>query len=231
MVGAGGSTQKNSGSLIFGAIFMAIGYVVAVYFGKPILDNAKASAEWPRVRGEVVSSRVVQSRDTDKKTKFRADVVYEYAVEGTEFQSDTISFGMESTSSKAAHSVRRRFPKGKDVMVSYDPESPETAVLEPGASWGSYGVLGVGLVFFVAGLLFFGSSLLRWLGLGLSIAGVFGALALRRRKAPADPSSGPSGPSGPSPRSSSGRERPPGSSQSAPGGGQPAGGDDGIDIG
>ena len=228
MVGAGGSTQKNSGSLIFGAIFMAIGYVVAVYFGKPILDNAKASAEWPRVRGDVVSSRVVQSRGTDEKTKFRADVVYEYAVEGTEFQSDTIRFGMESTSSKAAHSVRRRFPKGKEVMVSYDPESPEIAVLEPGASWGSYGVLGVGLVFFGAGLLFFGSSLLRWLGLGLSIAGIFGALALRRRKARADPSSRPSDSA---PPASSGTGRAPGPSQSAPGGGQPPGDDDGIDIG
>ena len=178
------------------------------------------------VPGKVVSSKVAQSRSNKQKTRFRAGVVYKYTVDGREFQSDTISFGMESTSSKAAYRIRNRYPKGKEVMVSYNPESPETAVLEPGATWTSYGVLGVGLAFFGVGLLLFGSSLLRWLGLGFALTGIFGALFLRHRKVSANLSWEPSDPP---PPASSRSGRTPGAPHNVPDDDQTST-DDGIDI-
>ena len=156
--------MRNFQFSIIGALFALIGIGMTVW-GIGILKDAKASTSWPTVQGEITGSRIDKStsRDSDghTDTTYRADVTYRYAVEDAEYTGDTVSFG-EYGSDRRSHADRivKRYPVGKEVKVHYDPEKPEKAVLEPGVTWSSYLVLGMGLFFTGGGLAFCYSR--RW---------------------------------------------------------------------
>lgn len=140
------------GSIIMGVVFALIGGSVAFVWGKPMLDKAKASKNWPTASGVVQESRVETHRGDDSTT-YSPHVIYTYAVDGLEYKSDTIYFGKYSSNSISTHQeVVKRYPEKKKVDVYYDPENPVTSVLEPGAKWSSYLAYGCGLVFLVIGL-------------------------------------------------------------------------------
>ncbi len=209
------------GGVVFGAIFAIIGYVVAFYFGKPILDDAKASRSWPSVSGVIERSEVVTST-SNGKTMYGFDVVYRYQVEGRDLTSNNVFFGGNTTSSSSsfAHNVVARYPKGAKVKVFYDPNDPSKAVLEPGTTWQSYLVFGIGLAFLIVGVLVFISSVfyvaIAGLIIGSAVAGWIGSSARRSQVADRFNLDGaPAGPQAPADRRT---ETTPSS-------------DDGIDIG
>jgi len=176
--------------LIFGPIFALIGYFVAFHAGKPILDNARRSTEWPSVPGVVQRSKVATST-SDGKTMYKADVVYKYQVGDRDYQCSTVAFGGDFSSSDSswAHAVRDKYPAGSEVEVFYQPEEPANAVLEPGATWKSYMVFGIGMVFLVVGGLVVGSSLLFVVGAVLITGGAVSGLIGRRPQRPGGDSS------------------------------------------
>lgn len=157
--------KKSSlvGMLILGAVFAGAGYFVTFRIGKPMLDDAKASERWPTTSGIVESSEVVRSRDSEGDTLFGADVVYSYTVDDREYESSKIGFGkdIKSSNSSRAYETINRYPKGKEVTVSYDPDRPEVAALEPGTSFGSYAPYVFGWVFLIAGCLMLAGPLLK----------------------------------------------------------------------
>ncbi len=159
--------SKSRGGLaavfVFGAIFATTGYLVAFHLGKPMLDEARASEQWPTADGLIESSEVVRSRDSHGDTTFGANVVYRYTVGDREYQSSTISIGADvrSSSSSRAYQTASRYPQGKKVTVAYDPEHPEVATLEPGTSFASYGPYGGGLVFLGVGCLLLAVPVLK----------------------------------------------------------------------
>lgn len=178
--------NQQSGSLsglFFGLLFAVIGFFVAFFFGKPILDNAKASQTWPKTSGKITHSSVSTSRSRSNgktKTLYSSDVTYQYQVQSRDYTCSNVFFGGDasSSSSSAAHQLVERYPTGRQVDVFYDPKHPENAVLEPGAHWQSYLVYGIGLLFLVVGLLVAGSSLLYLLAaaslLGVGVAAWLG---------------------------------------------------------
>ena len=111
------------GTLILGVVFIVVGCFVGFVFGKPILDNAKASSEWPTAKGVVVESEVTTHR-SDGSTMYTANVLYEYKVDSKKYKADTVSFGgsYSSNSSSAHHEIVNRYPKNKKVEVFYDPD-------------------------------------------------------------------------------------------------------------
>jgi len=135
---------------------VAIGLTIG---GSIKLKNAKASASWPQVKGTVLTSEVETSTITNRSDHtsflwYAADVAYEYSVDGTTYACHTVSFGQGgSRNPEHARQIVNRYPEGKQVQVYYDPARPEVAVLEPGVSWSSYTLLGMGLVFAVLALL------------------------------------------------------------------------------
>lgn len=175
------------GSLIFGLLFAPIGFVVAFYFGKPILDDAKASTHWPSVEGVVQRSEVTTSRNSDNKTMYSAQVVYSYTVDGREFENDTVSFGgkISTNSSRYARNVTNRYPVGRQVRVHYEPAAPANAVLEPGVTWRSYIVFAVGIAFLLVGLLMVAGPL-GSLAFGAFVVAGAASGAIGRRKSNAD---------------------------------------------
>ena len=170
-------------SVIFGVIFLVVGYFVAFTFGAPILENAKASEKWPTTEATIIRSDVERSR-SDGKTMYSANVEYKYVVEGEEFINDTIWFGGDySSSSRSPHQKTiRKYPVKKTVDVHYNPKEPATSVLEPGTSYSSYLVYGVGWLFMIIG----GGALLT--GLGTIAFGMF-AVGMAAQK-PGSTSSG-----------------------------------------
>ena len=127
---------------------------------------------WPTTSGVIESSEVVRSRDRDGDTLFGADVVYSYTVGDREYESGRIGFGKDfkSSNSSRAYETINRYPEGKEVTVSYDPNRPEVAVLEPGVSFGSYAPYIVGWIFLIVGCLILVSPLLKVLLVVVALA-------------------------------------------------------------
>ena len=148
--------EFNPFTAIFGAIFGLCGLVAAIWGGF-VLKSAKVSGSWPSVQGFVMESRVEsktsKGSDNRQDTSYYAKVVYRYEIETAEYTCDTVSFGEHGTNKPDhAREIVKRYPKGKEVKVYYDPEKPKTAVLEPGVTWSSYLPLGLGIVFVGVGV-------------------------------------------------------------------------------
>ncbi len=143
---------------LIGGIFFGVGILVGV-IGYNILQNAKASLEWPNTEGTVLKSDVVSEtstsgtgRDRRTSTTYKAAILYEYTVEGEKRSSSQVSFGQYSSSDPShAQKISVKYPVGKKVKVFYSPEEHGKAVLEPGVTFSSYLVLIIGSVFFLIG--------------------------------------------------------------------------------
>ncbi len=150
--------SKKTGTivlLILGTVFSVAGGVAGFGFGKPILDKAKASTDWPTTDGKVIESELERHRDNEGETMYKALVVYEYTLDGGEFESDRVWFGGGySTSDRSdMQSVVREYSVGKKVTVYYSPDDPSESVPQPGAFFSSYLLFGIGLIFLAVGSL------------------------------------------------------------------------------
>jgi hypothetical protein len=120
-------------AFIIGSVFLLIGGGVAFYFGKPILDKARASESWPTVQGQVIKSEL-ESHHDKKKTTYSALVIYKFEADGEDYEGDEVWFGQYSSSDRSAmQKLVKEYPVGKDVTVYYSPDDPTQAVLQPGA--------------------------------------------------------------------------------------------------
>jgi len=129
-------------------------FLVGLLIGVPLVliwfymrRQAQASLRWPTVPGRIVDSRLVQTRDTDGDAAPTASVTYAYAAGGVALQGNRVSIG-----GRNARAVVAKYPAGTDVQVSYDPNKPTSAVLEPGGS-GMTILLAIGIVVIVASML------------------------------------------------------------------------------
>ena len=115
------------------------------------LKNAQESLNWPITDGVIISSEIKESQG-DNSTTYEANVRYKYAVGEKHYLSDQVSFGQYGSSDpEHAQSIVRRYEKGQKVSVHFNPAHPDQSALEPGATWSSYMLLGMGAVFFGAG--------------------------------------------------------------------------------
>lgn len=134
------------GMSLFMGIFFVVGVGVSIW-GVSIIRNGAASENWPSTTGEVVEAYVRDSTDEDGTT-YHAEVTYRYTVNDQWYAGDTVNFGQYGSGNRShAQGIVDRYPSGQRITVYYNPDSPGTAVLEPGLTWSSYLVLGIGLCF------------------------------------------------------------------------------------
>ena len=140
------------GTFIFSIVFCAVGYYVAFKIGKPMLETAKASADWPTIEATILSSEVVTKRK-DSKTMYSADINYAYEVENKKYKSNQIRIGgsTSSSNSSGAYDTTDKYPKGAKVEAHYNPDKPAEAVLEAGTTFMTHLPYYVGLLFLVLG--------------------------------------------------------------------------------
>ena len=148
--------------LSFAGFLIVIGAALAI-FGVFFLKSAQASRAWPNTMGEVQAIKATRhtTGTGGSVTTYNYVVAYEYEVDDRTYTGDRYSLGSGSTASPqydspsaAQRAGKEAYPPGSEVTVYYDPANPTSTVLKPGANWGTYVPLIMGLVFLPSGFLF-----------------------------------------------------------------------------
>ena len=129
--------------------------VFAVYVGVEDVLRALATTQWPSVDGTVVRSTVgsPQQPSSSGSTKYTADVVYEYAVDGNGLTGNRITAADFITNDLSIiQGILDRYPVGRTVTVHYRPDDPRESVLEPGLRALSFLMAGMGIPTVLVGL-------------------------------------------------------------------------------
>ena len=141
---------------VFPWIVVLVG-VLSMYLGIENTLMARASAAWPSVEGAIIRATVARDSSADNSSAsetWRPIVVYAYVVDAMRHEGQRISYGEYATAERAdAESVVDKYPKDTRVRVSYMPDDPRQAVLEPGASGIPWFFVALGLVFSITGVL------------------------------------------------------------------------------
>jgi hypothetical protein len=135
---AGGIVLDLIGVTIFDWIIPLLFFLGILYVMKQIafapdasIRLAEQSATWPKTRGEVFASYVTEGYKTLKKPV----VHFRYEAKGKTYASRDVYFGMGDMKQEAAQALVETYPEGKEVPVSYKPDDPGIAVIEPGAKY------------------------------------------------------------------------------------------------
>ena len=135
-----------------GLLFLAIG-VGAIVGGMYLVKVAGASKSWPSAPGVITESIVenASSRSSDE-VSYIAKISYRYTVNDVEHWSSGVSFAdLQSSSPGFVQKTVDRYPVGKEVVVFYNPEEPDKAVLESGVPWAIWFVPSIGVLLSCAG--------------------------------------------------------------------------------
>ena len=131
----GGSTVAVILSIIASVIctvvpFVAVGWFIYSRF-KKAKDVQHASQNWLATTGTVIKSRVEVSGG--EITSVSPRVIYEYEVNGQQYQADQIKAGDKfwaARTSQEAYNTIDRYPEGLEVTVYYNPANRAEATLE-----------------------------------------------------------------------------------------------------
>jgi hypothetical protein len=146
--------------IIFGIVFPVVFGIWgfhSLWLGTATVVEASRSTHWQFVYGRVRSAQIAK-RWSVGEPGVRPSIVYDYTVDGKEFSSERITFGMQDdffSSADFAQKYVDRYPAGSRVQIFYDPSSPANAVLEPGLSVWTFvpSLIGLGLLISVCLLL------------------------------------------------------------------------------
>ena len=135
-----------------GCFVLIFGIVGAVMLYKYFQDKKKAeeSQNWSSASGRITESYVRREESMDSEgfttTSYYPETLYVYQFLGAEYTGDKIAFGGKvGGNQKKAQASLVQYPVGKNVIVYYDPNNPEDAVLERKMS--GKGMLIIGVVF------------------------------------------------------------------------------------
>lgn len=143
-----------------GLAFLLIGAIVfAILFFA--LRDASRTADWPTVRGVVLSSTVERQVTYDddgddagevESILFAPIVTYRYTVDGVTRRGSRVDAFTTATSDEAwARDVAARYVPGKAVSVYHSPDGKD-AVLQPGLASGAWAWLALPGAFMLVGL-------------------------------------------------------------------------------
>lgn len=136
------SNKTNSpiATFIFGIVFIVAAWFTYTHFSKPMAEEADASKSWPTAPGVITSSDIEQS-ENDGTTMYAAEINYDFIVEDKSYIGERITLNSGNSSTSSIQEVKKdlqKYPVGAAVTVYYDPELPNSAVLEPGADLFTY---------------------------------------------------------------------------------------------
>jgi hypothetical protein len=125
-------------------IICAVFGIVSIVYGLYLRRKLGASANWSQSIGTIRSAEVGNNAAADS-VEYEVLVSYEYVVNGTSFTGKRIEFGRRGYLKKRrAEEQLARYPVQSSVMVFFNPENPQDAVLELQASGSAtYFILGV----------------------------------------------------------------------------------------
>jgi hypothetical protein len=114
-----------------GIISIVVGIVVGIGVGIYFLWTLKrqlATRKWPAVSGKVLESSILEDSDS-----FELYVKYNYTVGGKTYISERIAPNKYTYENPAASTLKQMiapYPAGKTVIVYFDPQNPQNALLK-----------------------------------------------------------------------------------------------------
>jgi hypothetical protein len=124
------------------------------------VQMAIASVRWPKAAGVVVYSKMSRevtraTRRTKASVLFSTKTVIRYSVDGKDYTTDVLHFGqtLGSDDKSEAALLHLRYPEGKEVTVSYDPQTPSRGVMKPGLHSEAFWLPGAGVAILLPAVL------------------------------------------------------------------------------
>ncbi|GAB4543036.1 MAG: hypothetical protein Kow0063_35730 [Anaerolineae bacterium] len=157
-------TRSQLRLLLGTAVLLLVISAALLAFGFFFLQEANASRSWPAVTGRVQNVRVTwdlsHSQEAMPDREYYFEVQYVYTVDGQRYTGERYSLGDGSNAAgrtyrseeEAREAAAAAYTAGSDITVYYDPAVPEAAVLQPGAGFGTYAPLLLGLFFLLGGV-------------------------------------------------------------------------------
>ncbi len=141
--------------LWFALILIAAGGLLTVY-ALCLIRRAVKAKQWHRAQGSVISSKIdeMNHMGSDADVAVRANIQYQYTVNGTTYRSKRVFFGdmLRSSVYSRANRYLAKYPVDAKVNVYYDLHKPRQAVLEPGVKPGVVFVLCFGCLLLAVGV-------------------------------------------------------------------------------
>lgn len=112
--------------------------------------NAAISINWPHTNAKIIHSDL----GLDGTAGQSADIRYEFEVNGETYTGNRVGYG-DYVSSDSMHviNILKKYPKGKDVTVYYNPDNPKNNLLEPGIKLQTWFLPVFGIIFLGIGIL------------------------------------------------------------------------------
>jgi len=113
-------------------ILLSLPFALWVYI---ILSTAFESRRWPTIQGRITDSHIVKNKDCNGLPGYHYSIAYVYKINEQEYYNRTVRSGAFRYFTQAgAQNMADKYPVGKPVLVFYDPDYPDCALLESGFS-------------------------------------------------------------------------------------------------
>ncbi|MCE9624332.1 MAG: DUF3592 domain-containing protein [Deltaproteobacteria bacterium] len=142
---------------IFSYLLLFVAFLGLIFLGVGGLSlwEEISSAKWPSVGGIVIQSEIKRWPRKKSDYDYRAQFLYQYQVEQRTYASDRISTDRNRFKSKmAGEEALAEYPVGKAVVVFYNPDHPEKALLKTGLRFGTLAKTCLGAFLFLGGIAF-----------------------------------------------------------------------------
>lgn len=125
------AATNSIGRTAFGGIFVMLGIFVILTFLRARRET-RASESWPGTIGKITRAWLEERRVNKGAVRYALNVEYAYSVYGKAFTGRQITFRGPPiyTHSAANKALAARYQMGEEVQVFYDPQNPETCVLD-----------------------------------------------------------------------------------------------------
>ena len=133
---------------LFGWIFIA-GAVWCVLCGLFVVLRGIKMRGWPRVQGEVLTSKAWREKgdcpDCSFGSKHQVEIEYTYVIDGVHYTRDVVRFSKRGLSHAGMLVFFDRYSEGSKVEVIYNAKNQREAYLDisPTVGWGVFGVFGL----------------------------------------------------------------------------------------
>jgi hypothetical protein len=147
----------KDGCYLLGVLFTILVLMTAAcglaFYGLSHIQAAFNSPNWATTEGEIAAAYVDKSGSENTGFSYTAKVEYTYVVTDWRYQSERIGFDepVQDTPEKA-EAIIAPYEVGQPVIVYYDPDNVNSAVLEPGPSWNIIWFCVTGLFLFLFAL-------------------------------------------------------------------------------